>query len=481
MIGSLTRESSLFFVALGHQASLIKDDLLEPVDALLDDETLIELVRERLAKRSKLSTTAGREGIAPDRLLRCCALKHIKNWSFRDLEREVRGSLVYRKFTRFDDDDIPTYSAFSRLFKVLGPKTTRSIHDRIVARAREEKIAPGRRLRTDTTVVESNVHYPTDSSLLGDGIRVLTRHLGRIAAECDAGTVKAVNHARAVKYRLLEINRAAKSLTEAGKEKLKAGYAKLVDLASEVTRQAVKVADRLSGRVREKLRVTGDALKVEAAQAHLAHFVPLVQRVIAQAKERVFEGNTRAKDKLLSLFETYTAVVRKGKAHKPNEFGQLVRVDEVENGIVSNYDVRPGNPADTEAWMPAIFQHVAQFGSAPRLATADRGFFSAKNERAAQKAGVGKVALPAIGRLSAKRAKLQKERWFRRLLKWRAGVESRISTLKHRFDMLRARYKGAAGFEFHVGWSVIANNLVSLARSLVKRKQQEEQRAKDNG
>ncbi len=99
MIGSIHRQSSLFYVALGHQASLIKDDLLEPLDALLDDEALVELVRQRIAVRNRLSTKAGREGIAPDRLLRCCLLKHLKSWSFRDLERELRGSLVYRKFT----------------------------------------------------------------------------------------------------------------------------------------------------------------------------------------------------------------------------------------------------------------------------------------------------------------------------------------------------------------------------------------------
>lgn len=284
-----------------------------------------------------------------------------------------------------------------------------------------------------------------------------------------------------MKYRLLEINRAAKSLAQSGKENLKAGYTKLLELAGRVVRQAVTVTDRLAGRAREKLKVTGDTLRAEAAHAMLQHFVPLVQRVVQQTKERVLEGNTRAKDKLLSLFETYTAVIRKGKAHKPNEFGQLVRIDEVENGIVSNYDVQPGNPSDKESWMPAIFQHIAQFGFAPDFATADRGFFSAKNARSAQEAGVAKVALPATGRLSAKRVELQKQRWFRRLLRWRGGIESRISTLKHRFDMLRARYKGADGFERQVGWSVIANNLVSLARGLVKRKLRKEQRGKDNG
>lgn len=481
MVGSITRESSLFYVAFGRQASLIKDDLLEPLDAQLDDDDLVELVRERLASRHALSAKAGRAGISPDRLLRCCLLKHLKGWSLRELERELRGSLVYRKFTRFDQDDTPTYSAFSRLFQLLGTRTTRAIHERVVAKAREAKIAPGKQLRTDTTVVETNVHYPTDSSLLGDGIRVLTRNLTRIATECDAGALKVVNHARSVKYRLLEINRAAKCLNEAGKERLKSGYEKLLELGRQVAGQAARVCDRLAGRVRERLRVIGEPLKVEAAQATLEKFVPLVRRVIAQAKERVFEGNTHVADKLLSLFETHTAAIKKGKAHKPTEFGRLVRIDEVEAGVVSHYEVNAGNPADVESWEPAIFQHVVQYGSAPDLATGDRGFFSANNETFARDAGAKKVALPARGKLSTKRAAMQKERWFRRAMRWRAGIESRISTLKHVFDMARARYKGADGFERHVGWSVIANNLVSLARGLVKRKRQEEQHDKGNG
>jgi IS5 family transposase len=477
MVGTLNRQSTLFYVAFGEQAVLIKDDKLDALDALLDDEELVELVRARLASRHKLSGKAGRTGIAPDRLLRCCALKHIKNWSFRGLETEVRGSLVYRRFTRYNEDAIPDYSSFSRLFALLGRATTKAIHQRIVAKAKEAKVAPGRKLRTDTTVVETNIHHPTDSSLLGDGIRVLTRGLKSIADECDAGVLKVVDHARAVKYRLLEIWRAAKVRTEAGKERLKTGYTKLLELSAGVIQQATSVVDRLAGRGREKLRVTGKLLKVLAAQATLERFVPLVQRVVAQTKERVFEGNTRVVNKLLSLFETSTAVIKKGKEHKPAEFGRKVRIDEVENGIVSNYEVQAGNPADTDAWKPAISQHVAQFGSAPRSAAGDRGFFSAANEKLARDAGVKNIALPARGPLSAFRKKLQKQRWFRRLLRWRTGIESRIATLKHVFEMDRAVYKGDEGMERHVGWSVIANNLVSLARTLTRRK--EKQRAKN--
>jgi len=141
-------------------------------------------------------------------------------------------------------------------------------------------------------------------------------------------------------------------------------------------------------------------------------------------------GDNNVEGKLFSLFEVHTEVIRKGKAHKPNEFGRLVRIDEVENGIVSGYKVLTGNPADTTAWVPALEHHQACFGHAPDMASGDRGFFSANNEREAQNLGVKKVALPARGRLSAKRAEQQKQRWFRRGLRWRAGIEATISTFE---------------------------------------------------
>jgi IS5 family transposase len=180
--------------------------------------------------------------------------------------------------------------------------------------------------------------------------------------------------------------------------------------------------------------------------------------------------------KVLSLFEPHTEVIRKGKAHKPNEFGRLVRIDEVEHGIVSGYEVLCGNPADTTGWKPALQNHQARFGKPPEMATGDRGFFSAANERAAHELGVKKVALPARGRLSNKRAQQQKQRWFRRALRWRAGIEATISTLKHPFSMLRATYKGETGFQRYVGWSVISKNLVSIARWQERRKRSRERR-----
>jgi IS5 family transposase len=212
---------------------------------------------------------------------------------------------------------------------------------------------------------------------------------------------------------------------------------------------------------------------VLSEQAELRHFLPLVERVLAQTKARVLDGNTHFPDKLFSIFEEHTQIIRKGKVAKPNEFGHVVRIDEVENGIISHYDVASDVPADQNQWVPSVLQHKKIFGKAPKIATADRGYFSAANEREAYEAGVGKVALPARGHLSNVRRKLQKNRWFKQAQRWRAGIESRIATLKHRFGMERAVYKGNDGFHRHVAWSVIANNLVNIARARDIRKKQE--------
>ncbi len=272
-----------------------------------------------------------------------------------------------------------------------------------------------------------------------------------------------------MKHRLLEISRAAKSQTEASRQRMRNSYQKLLALTRNLARQAGEIVERWE---KSKLPVSGSLLKVEVQASQLRHFLPLVEKVIAQTKERVWEGNRHVVGKVLSLFEPHTQVIRKGKAHKPNEFGRLVRIDEVENGIVSGYEVLEGNAADTNSWLPAIAHHQTWFGDAPEMATADRGFFSAQNEREAEALGVEKVALPATGRLSKTRAKRQKERWFKRALRWRAGCEATISHLKNPFSMRRARYKGERGFKRYVGWCVITKNLFSIARWQERRKKE---------
>ena len=241
---------------------------------------------------------------------------------------------------------------------------------------------------------------------------------------------------------------------------MRASYQKLLGLTRGVVRQSQQVL----GRFKEgRLPVVGSRLAVFRHMANWEHFLPLAQKVIRQTKERVVLGQEAA-EKVLSWFEPHTQVIRKGKAHKPNEFGRLVRLDEVENGIVSGYEVVHGNQADTESWLPAL-EHLQEcFRKAPEMAAADRGFFSAQNEREAEAMGVKHVVLPGRGQLGEKRRKREKQRWFRRGLHFRAGCEATVAHLKHGFSMLRARYKGERGFQRYVGWSIISKNLFSIAR-----------------
>src|SRR5437660_12067248 len=157
MITPSSHQAWLFYSPLAQQAALLKDDLLDPVDQLLDDPALVDLVRQCLAKRSPRSTRTGRRGMAPDRLLRCCVMKHLKGWSFRDLERELRSNLVYRRFTHFDADITPELTVFSRSLALLSPDVTADIHQRVVRLACEQRVAQGEKLRTEPTVAESHL------------------------------------------------------------------------------------------------------------------------------------------------------------------------------------------------------------------------------------------------------------------------------------------------------------------------------------
>jgi IS5 family transposase len=193
--------------------------------------------------------------------------------------------------------------------------------------------------------------------------------------------------------------------------------------------------------------------------------------VIRQTRARICRGNNKYPDKLLSLFEPATCVIRKGKPHKPNEFGRLIDIVEVENGFVSDYQVLDGNPDDGSLLIPAIERHTKRFERPPHTIATDRGFWSAKNEREAYELGVKRVAIPKRGKISATRLRIQRSRWFRKAQRWRANGEGRISTLKNVFGMDRCMYKGDEAMGRWIGWCVFANNLVVVAR-LLRQKQE---------
>ena len=176
----------------------------------------------------------------------------------------------------------------------------------------------------------------------------------------------------------------------------------------------------------------------------------------------MLQGNTRAEGKLLSVFEPETEVIRKGNAKRPNEFGKLVKVQEVENRLITHYEVLAKRPADSTLLLPSLQQHVQQFGCAPRAIAADPGFFSAANEASAERMGVKRVSIPASGTPGKQRKEKQKQRWFKKLQRWRTGCEGRISVLKRRHGLQRSRYKGLCGMKRWVGLGVIADNIIHI-------------------
>jgi IS5 family transposase len=196
--------------------------------------------------------------------------------------------------------------------------------------------------------------------------------------------------------------------------------------------------------------------------------IPRVQQVLCQTRERVLHGNTQADGKLLSVFETHTEVIRKGKANKPNEFGKLVVIQEAENQIVTHYQVCEQRPADSTLLEGCLKQHIEQFGHAPKRVAADPGFFSAANESKAEQMGVIRVSIPSHDTKSPARKQRQKQRWFKELQKWRTGCEGRISVLKRRHGLRRSLYKGPDGMRRWVGLGVIADNIIHIGTHLAE-------------
>ena len=445
------------------EVSDLRESWMTHADRVLADEQIVGAVYEALARRHPKSRSRGRLGAPAEVVLRLLILKHVRNWSYHVLEREVRANLVYRDFTRVGGGKMPDAKTMGRWGLAVDPETIRQIHDRIVQIAQQQGVTQGRRMRVDTTVVETNIHYPTDSTLLGDGVRVLIRTMKKVTEIAGAAGTKLRDRTRSVKLRLLDISRIARAKGQLNHERLKQGYRKLLNSTSRVVGQAKRFSSEIATGVK-RARGILKRLALQGLRQELEAMMPLVRQVMRQTRQRIFRGNTRAEDKLFSVFEPSTEIIRKGKAGKPNEFGKMVKLQEAENQIVIDYEVYDRRPSDTDLLIPAIEIHQAKLGRTPRLVAADAGFYSARNEAAAKASGVKRVCIPNRSTKSVARKREQKKRWSRNGQKWRTGCEGRISVAKRRHGLDRCRYKGSAGMKRWVGLGVVADNLISIGR-----------------
>src|SRR5882724_6766824 len=440
---------------------------MREADRLLDDDQLLNVVYEALVRRAPRSRTFVRLGVPAEIVVRMLVLKHIRNWSFAVLEREVRPNLLYREFTRVDAGKVPDAKTLGRQALALGPEVIQQIHQRMVELAVENKVVQGRKMRVDTTVVETNIHYPTDSSLLGDGNRVLTRLMKQVAAVVGAVGTRLRDRMRSVARRVVEIARASRVKGEKGKEKLKPVYRKLLDITGRIVGQAKRFSSEIGSGVKRSANILRQAA-LEGMKREIDTMLERVGKVVRQTKARIFSDDTHVEGKLLSVFEPSTEVIRKGKASKPTEFGKMVKVQEAENQIVIDFEVYDRRPSDSDLLIAGIAIHEQRTGRTPDLVAADAGFYSAKNETQALEMGVKRVSIPSRSTKSAKRKLHQKQRWFRKGQKWRTGCEGRISLLKRRHGLNRSRYKNEAGMKRWVGLGVIADNLINIGRAMAK-------------
>jgi len=443
----------------------LRDDWMHYADQVLADETLVTLVYDALGKRHPKSKSRGRQGVAAEVVLRLLILKHIRNWSYAVVEREVRANLVYRDFTRVGAGKAPDAKTMGRWGVALGGDVIKQIHARMVTLAQSHGLTEGRRMRVDTTVVETNIHYPTDSSLLGDGVRVLIRNMKKITKIVGEAGAKLRDRSRSVKLRMLDIARAARSKAKQGQEKLKRAYQQLLNSTSRVVGQAKRFSKEIAEGVKRSMDVVKQ-LGLEGLRQEIDAMVPRVKQVMKQTRARILRGDTRSDGKLVSLFEPATEIIRKGKAGKPTEFGKMVKLQEAENQIVIDYEVYAQRPNDADLLIAAVETHQAKLGRTPRLVAADAAFYSAKNEAAAIAKGVKRVCIPNRSTKSAERKREQKKRWFRNGQKWRTGCEGRISVTKRRHGLNRCRYRGNVGMRRWVGLGVIADNIINIGRAM---------------
>jgi IS5 family transposase len=394
----------------------------------------------------------GREGISAERILRAAIVKQWKHYSYRELAEQIHGSVPLRWFTGFYSEPIPHYTALQKDIKAIGASTWQKINDRLITFATSKKIEKGTHLRIDTTVVETNIAYPLDARLLWDSIRVLTRIMEasrHLLPELRFNFAKRTKRSKKLCYAIVM---AKGPHAQRRRQKL---YRQLLSVAHEV----VTMASTCREQVLHSMYPT--AVTLEGA---LARYLSLAKKAIAQCERRVLNGETvLASEKIVSLFEEHTDIIKRGKSHCLTEFGHKVLFATGATGLITQYAIFRGNPADNTMLPEILRTHYHHYGVAPHCLCADRRFFSEDNESIAAASGVKKVCICKPGYRSAARQELERQPWFRKLKRFRAGIEGVISTLMRGFGLTRCLWKGWESFLSYVGLSVVTFNLQKIA------------------
>jgi transposase, IS5 family len=447
------------------QQGIVLEPLLQSISDFLDDhEEMIEAVRRDLERGLKNPAT-GRDGLTPQQVLRSLILMRVKNWNYRELRERIADGYTLRQFADFYCRLVPKHDAFNRAFNRLTPQTLQAVNELVVQAAVDLGLEDGQKLRVDTTVVQTDIHHPTDSTLLWDVVRVITRLINCLAEAVQQRFQAFRKRTRAARRRMQEIQRMTPKERH---ERQTLKYRQLIGITEEVVNNTRKVLQQ-TRKARGK-DLAAD-LTIAELRKEIARYCELGDRVIDQARRRVLqEEQVPNAEKIYSIFETHTDLIKRGKVLTPVEFGHKVFLAESAQGLITQYEVLQGNPGDDQQVEPSLKRHQEIFGRSPELYSSDRGFFSEINVKSCKQKGVQVVCIPQRGgKKTAKRKAYEKSPAFKKGQRFRAGIEGRISVLFRGRGMKRCLAEGRQRFEVLVGAAVLANNLMRIAAMLSKR------------
>ena len=433
---------------------------LTAVDEVLDDERFLAPFVARFPSKR------GRQTIPMETYLRLMYLKVRYGFGYESLVAEVSDSVSWRRFCRISlSERVPDASTLIKLTNGPCRGLAEEVHTALVQKLAEKKVLKGSKLRVDTTVVEADIHYPTDADLLADGVRVVTRTTRQLQRQLQQESQSAgkpfKDVGRTVKKGLLTLGKGLKAKV-GDKSTTRAGItAQILAIAEDVVRRATTIR----AKVVRGLAGTAVPEGVHRRVGQLGTWLERTERIIEQTKQ-VLDGNVYVKDRLVSLFDTDARPIRKGqlKVAGGTQFGYKAVVADDEAGFVTDVHVVSGNPQDSTLLVGAVQRHRDRVHRVPTAVAADRGMTSAANDVALADLGVAYRSLPRQGSLTPLQRDTEHQPWFRQLQRFRAGGEARISLLKRKYGWRRSRLRGLSGVQTWLGWGVIAHNLTKYAR-----------------
>ena len=419
---------------------------------LLDkNPQLVSLVHQDLAKMLSKSNNGRKSEYTSEQILRSLIVMFVEQDSYRKVVIHIENSEFLRDFVGLGIKPMMDYSFLNKAYGILSDRTWK-IMNRILARyAKEQEKISSEKLRLDTTVYETNIHYPTDSSLLWDSFRTLARLLQQIQQELPQLALKHRFHVKKVKKLFLFITRNAASKTKSKKRKVKSTYRTLIERVNWIAEIAREVLVIL-----QQVGYEADLL---------AHYIPIVEKIISQADQRIFQGVKLAADeKIYSLFEAHTELLKRGKAGKPIEFGHKVLIAQTGEKFIHHYEVFPKRKEDKELIKPTLKAHKQLFGTGPDVLATDKGFYENMKQILKLEGKITTVSICKKGRRNSQEYERESTEEFKDGQRFRAGCEGSISVLKRAFKLGRCLFKGFKNYAASVGCAVFCHNLVLLTK-----------------